>query len=76
MITWRKESIWRPARGRKEKGLRMEKRWDESLMCSRHLRCGNPALCLLDQADLVTPPVYSIILHEDICRFKAKIKHA
>lgn len=42
--------------------------------CRCELRYGDLALCLLDQADLVTP-VYSIIVY-DTCRFRAGIKHA
>lgn len=35
------------------------------------LRCGNLALCLLDEADLVTSPVHSITLYERTGRVRA-----
>ena len=28
----------------------------------------------LDQAGLVTPPIYRVLLHEDTCRFRARMK--
>lgn len=44
--------------------------------CSCELRGGSSALGLLDQADLVTPPVHCALLHQDICRFRARRKLA
>lgn len=47
-----------------------------SRCCSCELSGGSSTLCLLDQADLVAPPPYGAILYQDICRFRARRKHA
>lgn len=62
-----------PVLGRKkEEERKVKMKRLKFLPCCR-LRCENPVWSLLDQADLVIPSVFRVILLEGNCKFRAQV---